>query len=314
MEISILQFIKTRGVGSKAIRRFCSFVKQNRIDVDELRTRQDVQFLVEEIGIKASYAEAIVAARDGAMRDWERLRENNIQLLLIGSESYPPGLEDMLGGDAPPYLFVKGNAEILQKDCVGVCGARHASQRGLELARNIASELAHKGIGIVSGNASGVDIVSHEATLRNGGVTIFVLPIGILNYRARRETEMLLSCENHLIVSQFPPETMWFAHNAMTRNSLIVALSKTMLVVEAGQSGGTLAAGEKALELGQPLFAIQYANAPRTALGNEILVRNGAIPIRRGKDGMPNLDILIKHVKQNVRRGKRDSCVQSLLF
>ena len=314
MEIAILQFIKAKGVGFKAIRRFCTFMRQNRMDVDELRTHHDARLLVDQIGIKACYAEAIVMARDDALRDWEKLRENNVQMLWIGSESYPSDFEDMLGESAPPYLFVKGNVEILKKDCVGVCGSRHASQRGLALAKDIASELAHNGIGIVSGNASGVDIVSHEATLRNGGVTIFVLPIGILNYRARRETELLLSNENHLIVSQFPPETMWFAHNAMTRNSLIVALSKTMLVVEAGRSGGTLAAGEKALELGQPLFAIQYADAPSTALGNDILVRNGAVPIRKGRDGAPNLDTLIKRVKQNETWAKRDCCVQSLLF
>ena len=314
MEISILQFIKTRGVGAKAIMRLCLFARQHQICPEELKGRQDVLFLIDQIGIKAELAEAIVANRDEARREWDRLTEKHIQMLWIGSEFYPDRLEDVLGLDAPPYLFVKGNVGILNTDSVGVCGSRHASQRGIELARDIASILAHNGIGIVSGNAAGVDIVSHESTLKNGGSTIFVLPTGILNYSARHETESLLSTKNHLVVSQFPPEMMWFAHNAMARNSIIVAISKIMLVVEAGSSGGSLAAGEKALELGHPLFAMQYANPPKSAMGNDSLIKNGAVPIHQGANGIPDISLLIESATQRVVRASRSQLVQPSLF
>lgn len=314
MEISILQFIKAKGVGAAAIKRFCSFVRQNQLRVDELSCRQDVCFLVEQIGIKADFARSIVAKRDEARLEWDRLRENNVELLWLGSEYYPSRVEEVLGSDAPPYLFVKGNVDILNNDSIGVCGSRHASQCGMELANDIASKLAHNGIGIVSGNAAGVDSVSHEATLRNGGETIFVLPVGILNFSPRRETEMLLSSENHLVVSQFPPEEMWFAHNAMARNSMIVAISKTMLVVEAGASGGSLAAGKRALELGHPLFAIKYSNSPKSAVGNDSLIMNGAVPICQGCNGLPDLSLLIKSAKRRESHEKKTHMVQPSLF
>ena len=312
MEISLLQFIKTRGVGVKTIERFCSFIRQHKIYLEALKGRHDVLFLKDQVGVKGNLAEAIVAKYDEARRERERLIENHIRMLWLGSDSYPTKLEDVLGSDAPPYLFVKGNIDVLNSDCVGVCGSRHASQRGIELAKDIAIKLANNGIGIVSGNATGVDIVSHESTLQNGGATVFVLPLGILNYRARPEIEALLSTKNHLIVSQFPPETMWFAHNAMARNSVIVAISNAMLVVEAGLSGGSLAAGEKAIELGNPLFAMKYSIPPESALGNDILIRKGAMPISQGDNGGLDLGPLIKRARQRMVR--KSHIVQPSLF
>ena len=314
MEVIILQFIKARGVGVKTIERFCTYVRQHKIYLEELKGRHAVLFLKEQLGVKVNLAETIVAKYDEARREWDRLVENNIQLLWLGSDFYPAKLEDMLGSDSPPYLFVKGNIDVLKSDCVGVCGSRHASQRGIELAKDIAIKLANNGIGIVSGNATGVDIVSHESILQNGGATIFVLPLGILNYRARPEIEALLSTKNHLIVSQFPPETTWFAHNAMARNSIIVAISNAMIVIEAGLSGGSLAAGEKAIELGNPLFAMKYTIPPESALGNDILIRKGAVPIRPNDNGVLDIGPLIKRAKQRMVRINKSRLVQPSLF
>jgi DNA processing protein len=62
----------------------------------------------------------------------------------------------------------------------------------------------------------------------------------------------------------------------MTRNSVIIGLSWALIVVEASDRGGTLAAGTKALQMNRRVFTMEFAQNPR---GNADMVRHGAIPI-----------------------------------
>lgn len=78
------------------------------------------------------------------------------------------------------------------------------------------------------------------------------------------------------IISEFDLDTPWSVGRAMQRNGTICALGEAMFVIEAGTSGGTLAAGRTALKLGIPLFAIQY---PDRSPGNQLLIAEGATPL-----------------------------------
>ena len=59
----------------------------------------------------------------------------------------------------------------------------------------------------------------------------------------------------------------------MQRNGTIVLLSQEVFLVEAGERGGTLDAGRRALRFGRPLTVL---DAGRWTGGNELLVREGA--------------------------------------
>ena len=63
----------------------------------------------------------------------------------------------------------------------------------------------------------------------------------------------------------------------MARNNVIIGLSLALIVVEASEKGGTLAAGTKALQLNKPVLALEFTMNPQ---GNAELIRNGAISIR----------------------------------
>lgn len=64
----------------------------------------------------------------------------------------------------------------------------------------------------------------------------------------------------------------------MARNGLIAALSRVLVVIEASQRGGTLAAGETALAMGRPVLALEFDAG--TPPGNALLIKKGAIPVR----------------------------------
>ncbi|WP_244601791.1 DNA-processing protein DprA [Mycobacterium pseudokansasii] len=179
---------------------------------------------------------------------------------------------------APAALFIKGPRQLLEQRAIGMCGSRHASSEGLRAAHACSDAVARRGYSVVSGYAKGVDLVAHSAALASGGTTVIVLAEGINNFRIRRgEFTKLWDPDRAVVVSQFAPDQKWFASGAMARNTVIAGFSQALVVVEAGETGGTLAAGQYALERGQTVLALQLFDA---APGNKLLIAHGAKVIR----------------------------------
>jgi DNA processing protein len=127
-----------------------------------------------------------------------------------------------------------------------------------------------------------------------GGSTVLVLPEGFDHFRINAELRDVWDWNRVLVVSQFEPRTIWKSYHAMARNKVIMGLSCAMVVVEAGEKGGTRAAGEEALRLHIPLFAVDYGFDENVAPGNRALIRRGARPLKKGREtGEPNLRQLL---------------------
>ncbi|MGA3526798.1 DNA-processing protein DprA [Melissospora conviva] len=204
------------------------------------------------------------------------LAVKGIGVLLFGDEKYPEKLGDL--ASSSPVLFYWGNLDLLSMPGLGMCGSRHASDLGLKAAVACGEEAQEHGVVVVSGYAKGVDTEAHLAALRNGGNTILVLAEGIDHFRIKRSFPRdMFRKENVLVVSQFAPRQPWTAGGAMTRNRLIYGLGLALVVVEAGEKGGTLAAGTGALRSGRPVFVLDFNNS--TPTGNRILLENGGIPV-----------------------------------
>lgn len=200
-----------------------------------------------------------------------------------GEPVYPTGLTRALGSKAPDALYFIGNIDLLRSPGVGFCGSRKASEQGLEVARDCASQAARMGMSVVSGNAAGVDTEAHFHALAGGGATIMVLPEGIEHFRIKEVLKPVWDWNRVLVISQFKPGEKWQAFRAMARNKVIIALSGAMIVIEAGDRGGTLDAGKSALELNIPLFVARYGSATEDARGNEILMGLGGVPLNRSR-------------------------------
>lgn len=208
-------------------------------------------------------------------REAHDLARDGVDAVLLGADGYP----DSLAGTrtAPVALFVRGPAELLRRPGVGMCGARSASADGLRAARTCGTVVAANGFSVVSGYAKGVDMATHTAALTAGGTTVIVLAEGIAEFRPRPgEFARAWDPERALVVSQFAPTQPWSVGGAMTRNAVISGLSRALVVVEAGETGGTLAAGKLALDRGQPVLVLQWSDGPT---GNRILSERGAVPI-----------------------------------
>lgn len=160
---------------------------------------------------------------------------------------------------APEYLYVAGHSEWLaDRPKVSIVGSRAASQEALRRAVKLARQLTERGVIVVSGLAKGIDKAVHMATLEAGGRTLAVIgtPLDITYPAEHRELQVLLSRE-HTVVSQFAPGTRVTRANFPRRNRTMALLVDASVIVEAGDSSGTLSQGWEALRLGRPLFIMQ---------------------------------------------------------
>jgi DNA processing protein len=212
---------------------------------------------------------------------YQKLIEEGIQVIFYDHEKYPSQLLELIK-DHPPILFCKGNIDLLNSPSVAIVGSRNASTKGLELAREIAQKLAKKGINVISGYAKGIDTQAHIGALESNGTTTIVLSMGILNFSESKISEFF-NKDKILIVSQFNPQVPWSAQNAMTRNELVCALSKAVIVIESGPEkeekngkihySGTYDAAKKAIKMEIPLFVIDPSLFETPPVGNITLLK-----------------------------------------
>jgi len=220
--------------------------------------------------------ENFLSNEEKVFSDWEQIEENGVNCITILDEDYPERLKTRLQKKAPPLLMVLGNKNLLNKTTAGFCGSRKASEKGIVTARDCADQLARKGINIVSGYATGVDMATHVAALECGGTTTLVLCEGILHFREKRDLKEIWDWERIAVVSEFLPGVPWSVKNAMQRNNTICALTSTMILIESASKGGSIAAGRTCLKMSIPLFAPVYEGMPETATGNRELLGQGA--------------------------------------
>ena len=198
-----------------------------------------------------------------------------IEKLEQTDSAYPSRLLTVLKNKAPKALYLQGNIGLLKLDGIGFCGSRKSSQKGIEAVKDCAVQAANAGFTIVSGNAAGIDFEAHYHALSASGSTILVLPECINHFRIKRAFAPVWDWERTLVISQFNPGDVWKAYRAMTRNQVIIGLSKAMIVIEAGEKGGTMNAGIETLRRDTLLYVVEYQDMSIDARGNKKLLELG---------------------------------------
>lgn len=221
-----------------------------------------------QLTLSPTLATAAAAALDHvaepSVPDW-------LTVITPDDEAYPLSA---LSDDLPPpvILYALGNVSLLGGDNIAVAGSRHAAEEVLEYTRAMSRALAKAHVTVVTGHAAGVDKAAEDAALDEGGGIVSVLAEG-LTEKAAREVASLPDLDV-LLVSEFPVGVAWSPRTAMQRNSTIAALARAVVVVAAGESGGSLAQGELCLKEGKRLFVPDFE--PSVAPGNALLLKQGA--------------------------------------
>ncbi|HEX3462577.1 MAG TPA: DNA-processing protein DprA [Candidatus Elarobacter sp.] len=174
-------------------------------------------------------------------------------ILERGRPGYPARLAAT--ADAPPLLFVRGNAYVLNLPAITVVGARDASDAGRARARKLAYLLAKHGFAIASGLARGIDTAAHTGALQADGTTFAVIgtPLTCCYPSENAELQRRIA-QAGAVISQFAPASKTKPYCFPLRNATMSALTLGTVVIEAADGSGSLIQARKALEQGRGLF------------------------------------------------------------
>ncbi|ACG77732.1 dprA protein [Phenylobacterium zucineum HLK1] len=175
----------------------------------------------------------------------------------------------------PPLIWTRGRAELLDRPCVAVVGARVASAAGQRFARGLAADLGGAGHVVVSGMARGIDAAAHEGALPTG--TVAVLGGGIDDvYPPEHRPLYERLVEAGCVVSESEPGRTAVARDFPRRNRIIAGLSRAVVVVEAEMRSGSLITARLAAEQGREVLAVPGSPLDPRAKGTNDLIRQGA--------------------------------------
>jgi DNA processing protein len=176
--------------------------------------------------------------------------------------------------NAPQTLYVEGNTGILEEGArVSIVGSRNATPQGIKRAAKLAHALVRQGKVVVSGLAEGIDTAAHTAAIRHHGRTIAVIgtPLGQA-YPKRNAPLQEQIGRDQLLISQFPPGSPVERKNFPLRNRTMALISDATVIIEAGDTSGSLSQGWEALRLGRQLFITRsVAENPKLKWPEEML-------------------------------------------
>ena len=206
------------------------------------------------------------------------------RLVLHGQPDYPQALTAL--PDAPPLLWVRGDAALLNRPSVALVGARNASSLGVRMARRLGAGLSEAGFVVVSGLARGIDAAAHDAALETGtGRTLAVMAGGIdVIYPTENTGLAARIAERGCLVSEHPPGLDPQARHFPLRNRIVAGLAQAVVVVEAAAKSGSLITARAALDYGREVMAVPGHPFDARASGCNMLIRDGATLLRGPAD------------------------------
>ena len=202
-----------------------------------------------------------------------------------GAGEYPDRLRD--AAHPVECLYYQGWWDLAASRSVAVVGTRKPSREGLARTRRMVRALVEDGFTVVSGLAAGIDRMAHETAIEDGGRTIAVIGTPLSHAYPRENSGLQRDiAEEFLIVSQVPVmryESQDYRHNRRffpERNVTMSALTEATIIIEAGETSGTLVQARAALKQGRKLFILDSCFRDSRRGWPEKFAREGAVRVR----------------------------------
>lgn len=227
-----------------------------------------------------------------------RLADNPWRAVALADAAYPARLWECLGAAAPPLLFARGPAALLDAPSIAIIGTRTPSAESVAATAAYAAELVARGFTVVSGNAPGIDAAAHGAAVAAGGATVVFPAAPPDAFSPAFDAE---AAEDRMVVlSRFEPGATvrpWFF---LARNELVAAHCRAAIIAETGARGGTLNTLMRLREYGRPVFALRLPEGnpnrdiPRLLAAGDVAM----LPLRPDEPALGMLE-------ESARRARR---------
>ena len=176
---------------------------------------------------------------------------------------------------------------------VAIVGSRKPTKYGEYVTLKLASELAARGVIVISGLALGHDALAARGALNGGGTTVAVVGNGLNRIHPRTNQNLAdeIIASGGAIISEYEPDYPVHKWSFLERNRIITALADIVVVVEAGARSGTLNTVVHALDQNKELMAVPGNITSPLSVGCNRLIQQGATPVTCTDDILERLGI-----------------------
>ncbi len=192
---------------------------------------------------------------------------------------------------------------------VAVVGTRRPTREAEAFAETLAKDLVAHGFAVASGGAAGIDSAAHRGALLANGQTLVVAPSGWFSpYPAFNQAlfEDVVARDGGY-VSLVEPRQGPLASNFFARNTLLVALSRATVLVQAPLRSGARNAAHAARKLGRQLYVVPSPPWVEQGLG-------GLLELTRGARVLGNIRDLLLGLSADGVHGNTSSLQLQLAF
>ncbi|MCE1189401.1 MAG: DNA-processing protein DprA [Ignavibacteria bacterium] len=273
--LHLRKLLSIEGIGPVKVRNLLSYFH----DFAEIFNAPVIELQRVE-GIHLALAKRIRSLQETGLTDRELLHELDImQTKGIGvftywHAEYPESLKNIY--DPPLILYRDGKQWPDFNSSVAIVGTRNPTQYGKHTCARIAKELCESGLSVISGLARGIDTAAHNAVLQNSGSTYAVVGTGLDTcYPPENDKLARQIREQGAIISEFPFGTKPDAGNFPRRNRIISGLSKAVIIVETGVTGGAMITANLAADQGRDVYAVPGNLGVMQSEGTNQLIKLG---------------------------------------
>lgn len=212
-----------------------------------------------------------------------------------GAGEYPEKLRD--AQHPVEVLYYSGFWDLVYTRAVAIVGTRKPSEEGIRRTRKLVRRLVDNDFTIVSGLAEGIDTAAHKTALEEGGRTIAVIgtPLSSVYPKTNAKLQEKIA-RQFLVISQVPLkrwEKQDYRLNRLffpERNVTMSALTEASIIIEAGETSGTLTQARAALQQGRKLFILESNFHKKGLTWPRRFEERGAIRVREYEDVLRHLD------------------------
>lgn len=248
---------------------------------------------VEGVGEAAARAIAEWPRHWNLTHELEEIARLGLRVVDYEDPDYPTLLKEIY--DPPLVLYVRGDLAAARRRGIAIVGSRHTTRYGEDCAKKIAYQIAYAGLSVLSGLARGIDTFAHQGALAARGRTVAVLGCSLDRvYPAEnRALADKIAEEGGVLLSEFPLGTPPDRQTFPMRNRIVSGLSQGILVVEAGETSGSLITARMALDQGRSVFAIPGRIDSPQSRGCHRLLKDGAKLVESAEDILSEFDLLL---------------------
>jgi len=170
-----------------------------------------------------------------AQKEYDKCCEEKVCIVSYTDEIYPQSLREI---DNPPLvLYCKGNVSLLKRPLLSVAGTKNCSNDGKNYARRFAKSVYENNIVPVTPFSPGIE----AEVCKSVDEVIVIMPCGIdKTYPAKQfSLKNKIIKDGGLVITEQPLGMGAIAHNIVSRNRLIAAISLYSLIIQAHKESNT---------------------------------------------------------------------------